>query len=57
MAKINAILLLVKLISEKKSSYINTFNKKDLTSIDEEISNKNQTTEMPNINYITSESQ
>lgn len=53
MAKVEAILLLVKLIIKKKSLHTNTFDKRNLFGIDEKMSDKSEVAEMSKIKYIT----
>lgn len=54
--KAEVILPLIKPISEKKSLYTDTSNRKDPTSIDKKISDRSEVIEMPKVKYITSES-
>lgn len=49
-------LLLIKSISEEKSLYIDTFNRKDLTDINKKILNKSEVIKMSKIKYITPKS-
>lgn len=56
-AKAEAMLLLIKLISEKKSPYTDASNRKDPTSIDEEILDRSEVTKMLEVKYITPKSE
>lgn len=53
--KIKTILLLVKSINKEKSLYIDTYNKKNLTNIDEKMLDSNKVTKFLIIKYITFE--
>lgn len=49
-------LLLIKPINKEKSLYIDTFNRKNLASINKKILDKSEATKMSDVKYITFES-
>lgn len=56
MTKAQAILLLIKPISKKKTLYTNALNRKDPAGIVEKMLDKNKAAKMSNVKYITPKS-